>query len=1359
MPLIGGFSRGALVSPALSLRLLHTRLNHPHRLSRPRSPYALSNARLPHRGSKLDPRSGPRSTHKTVAPFEFRAGLEIQMKFISNRRNWRFEISIRDEQPSSTNIYESQIQNHEISLVRHFRIGTKIELDPGSELGSFDLGSGKMLVQPGISHNLNSHYTTDVTDTVEMVEEGGGRVRGLTPVKIREGEFMQRRAGDEGKASEIDATPVYERRGEEARHVTMVKIPASPGHSWSIRAPLPLSTGTNAPLLPSTTLLYGSRILKNTAAKQLHIPRNPAAHASKTLTLTKPGAQPTGNLSRNPVADQTHCPFPEFCATNQRMETPTVIEVSMKQRRNERLGEMGDPDKTRRPTALSGTIPTCKNPEIPLMCEAWGWMAGVNRNTSILRAPRCSGHIGAAHDCNRQRVKIDRSGKPLNRERAHLDSISVGNYDDAEIILETPYIHYPSSPTAKISRRWASTPDNANASRLILMWRARHYADALRPFAKITRPNCKFRSWLPAAPWVSQQTPAAHASKMALSAQESVGTTFVNQRPVTSTARIPINKRMGTPTSNVGTFDVDVKAVHDKMSTLLKSTLEKCHCLYLRIFNTRTEWHAPGKVGNDGWKIVPCVNDSMAYWMKLAAVLLCSSCDASARGEGRLHVRCSRQSMWRFWLSSCYGIVKFHRAFSSRAIQLGSVSVEQRVFIVRTCRKTVSMNNCNESLPSAVWGSETTGGKKNQRCMHIVLTPFKKRKLPRNKAFVPAVPSGKLDYKSFSDDINSYNFGGHISSQDIGDARRVIPIFMAQSLECVVLCSVACLIGNIFFKAVHNKVNTFEINLRKMILPLHAYDLTDALSDMRPGGAICYTSNVNMTEIVSFFEDNVIWKIYLATEHALILVTDVLNARNEVIIFVYTQARSAQFIVNSYYHEFEIIHISAVDQLRPNDARKRALKSPTDYQPMRVIEVSMEQQCRNERAGETGDPRENPLTGGIVRYDSHLRKSGTITKAVRRKIHRRITISSTQILKLALAFPTSFILAEPQAVTGFKWPLTENGWAQTNLDPGGNQRSLEEVWRVQQKDANKINRDLQHGISHGNHYTHKVTSICNKIKTTYSINSAMQMVEVTSQKRHCKTMSPIDSSERGRIVVLHEVGWLALSIAIGHTVTTVARIVQAWIRTDRTSRRTGTGLTRRTTDGGDHRPTLHLLVSTKSIRRCLNEARCPLRHLPFTPRYTLDGARNVNIGQRDSDALYSPTSPASVLMQMITAGFCPAAGIAMILHGLINAIRPGHQVRCDVRYDTAHISWLLKARIQQSDMPVMFCGPVSYHFCAAYPMLFYSNMMGDIYTTVNNMPQNLAHLRVQLHGKHGGMCLRKLSTTCMRERLVAQLPV
>ncbi|KAJ8867383.1 hypothetical protein PR048_031184 [Dryococelus australis] len=141
-----------------------------------------TDARLDHRGSKIDPKSNLRSTQKTVAPFEFRTGLEIEMRFISNRRNRQFEILIRDQQPSEkyayfhdviyyepiakflsylisishfeTKIDESEIQNHEVSLMQPFYIGTKNKLDSGSELESFDLGSGKMLVQPGINHRV-----------------------------------------------------------------------------------------------------------------------------------------------------------------------------------------------------------------------------------------------------------------------------------------------------------------------------------------------------------------------------------------------------------------------------------------------------------------------------------------------------------------------------------------------------------------------------------------------------------------------------------------------------------------------------------------------------------------------------------------------------------------------------------------------------------------------------------------------------------------------------------------------------------------------------------------------------------------------------------------------------------------------------------------------------------------------------------------------------------------------------------------------------------------------------------------------------------------------------------------------------
>ncbi|KAJ8881493.1 hypothetical protein PR048_017974 [Dryococelus australis] len=50
------------------------------------------------------------------------------------------------------------------------------------------------------------------------------------------------------------------------------------------------------------------------------------------------------------------------------------------------------------------------------------------------------------------------------------------------------------------------------------------------------------------------------------------------------------------------------------------------------------------------------------------------------------------------------------------------------------------------------------------------------------------------------------------------------------------------------------------------------------------------------------------------------------------------------------------------------------LLSARSLEPMRVIEMNTEQ-CRNERMGHTGDPRENPPTGGIIGHDSHMRKS------------------------------------------------------------------------------------------------------------------------------------------------------------------------------------------------------------------------------------------------------------------------------------------------------------------------------------------------------------------------------------------------
>ncbi|KAJ8874406.1 hypothetical protein PR048_025255 [Dryococelus australis] len=59
----------------------------------------------------------------------------------------RFLRSTSITEYSLISIEESEIQIHVISLVQHLYIGTRIKLDPGSELESFDLGSGEMLVQ------------------------------------------------------------------------------------------------------------------------------------------------------------------------------------------------------------------------------------------------------------------------------------------------------------------------------------------------------------------------------------------------------------------------------------------------------------------------------------------------------------------------------------------------------------------------------------------------------------------------------------------------------------------------------------------------------------------------------------------------------------------------------------------------------------------------------------------------------------------------------------------------------------------------------------------------------------------------------------------------------------------------------------------------------------------------------------------------------------------------------------------------------------------------------------------------------------------------------------------------------------
>ncbi|KAJ8898393.1 hypothetical protein PR048_003753 [Dryococelus australis] len=111
-------------------------------LSLPRTAYKALVNRTRWHGVAVD--VFPTDSHISTKENSAKAGREIEMKTaklaVSKSRS---EISSHRD--------ESEIQNHSISLVQHFYNGTKIKLDPGSELGSFDLGSRKMLVQPGIS--------------------------------------------------------------------------------------------------------------------------------------------------------------------------------------------------------------------------------------------------------------------------------------------------------------------------------------------------------------------------------------------------------------------------------------------------------------------------------------------------------------------------------------------------------------------------------------------------------------------------------------------------------------------------------------------------------------------------------------------------------------------------------------------------------------------------------------------------------------------------------------------------------------------------------------------------------------------------------------------------------------------------------------------------------------------------------------------------------------------------------------------------------------------------------------------------------------------------------------------------------
>ncbi|KAJ8874136.1 hypothetical protein PR048_024978 [Dryococelus australis] len=86
--------------------------------------------------------------------------------------------------------------------------------------------------------------------------------------------------------------------------------------------------------------------------------------------------------------------------------------------------------------------------------------------------------------------------------------------------------------------------------------------------------------------------------------------------------------------------------------------------------------------------------------------------------------------------------------------------------------------------------------------------------------------------------------------------------------------------------------------------------------------------------------------------------------------------------------------------------------------PMRVFEASLEQR-RNERAAETGNSRENSPTNGIVRHDSHMRKSGVTRSGIEPGI---ALVGGERTNRSATVAPTS------------KLPFRTRGWMKRSRD-------------------------------------------------------------------------------------------------------------------------------------------------------------------------------------------------------------------------------------------------------------------------------------------------------------------------------------
>ncbi|KAJ8893762.1 hypothetical protein PR048_006362 [Dryococelus australis] len=179
-----------------------------------------------------------------------------------------------------------------------------------------------------------------------------------------------------------------------------------------------------------------------------------------------------------------------------------------------------------------------------------------------------------------------------------------------------------------------------------------------------------------------------------------------------------------------------------------------------------------------------------------------------------------------------------------------------------------------------------------------------------------------------------------------------------------------------WLKAVHDKVCTFEINLRKkhpssIARPIAAFSTSEHHSPafphplrLQPPPPPQFPMSLHpRTRLFDLVFRSMDWKASQQGSH---LTAGIVNGFRTSTALIVTRRGSQRWNV-----------------------------VPAIVEQTMMMEASIEQR-RNERAAETGDPRENPPTNGIVRHDFHIRKCVCSSHAVAHLIHPRDAVVGVQ---------------------------------------------------------------------------------------------------------------------------------------------------------------------------------------------------------------------------------------------------------------------------------------------------------------------------------------------------------------------------